>query len=131
MKLHQQTTPNLNTIRGFEPDSIQINNQSFTNSLIVMPDLLVENWPIAHPAQLSVEIIRQLLEFQAEIILIGTGLKHQLLDPLISLEAIKHGIGIEIMTTEAACHTYNILLGEERAVLAALIIDGKEKMKGE
>jgi uncharacterized protein len=123
MKLHQQTTPNLNTIRGFEPGSIQINNQSFTNSLIVMPDVLEENWPVEHPDQLSVEIISQLLAYPAEIILIGTGHKHHLLDPLLSLEATQKGTGIEIMTTEAACRTYNILLGEDRVVLAALIIE--------
>ena len=123
MKLHQQVTPDLNTIRSFEPASIKINQQSFTNSLIVMPDFLEENWPIYHPDQLNVEIISQLLTYPAEIILIGTGNKHHLLDPLLSIEATQRGIGIEIMTTEAACRTYNVLLGEDRVVLAALIIE--------
>ena len=124
MKLHQQVTPNLNTIRGFGSGNIQINLKSFSNSLIVMPELLEENWPVDRPDQLNVEIIGQLLSYQAEIILIGTGHKHQLLDPMLSLEATQRGIGIEIMTTEAACRTYNVLLGEDRVVLAALIIEG-------
>lgn len=123
MKLHQQATPDLNTIRAFEAGSIQINQQSFSNSIIVMPDLLVENWPIKHPDQLNVEIISQLLTYPAEILLIGTGHKHHLLDPLLSIEATQRGIGIEIMTTKAACRTYNVLLGEDRVVLAALIIE--------
>jgi uncharacterized protein len=123
MKLHQQVTPNLNTIRGFESGSIQINQHSFSNSIIVMPDLLEKNWPVYHPDQLNVEIISQLLTYPAEIILIGTGHKHHLLDPLLGIEATQQGIGIEIMTTEAACRTYNVLLGEDRIVLAALIIE--------
>jgi uncharacterized protein len=123
MKLHQQVTPNLNTIRSFEPGRIQINQQCFSDSLIIMPDLLVENWPIKQPDQLNVEIISQLLTYPAEIILIGTGHKHHLLDPLLGIEATQQGIGIEIMTTEAACRTYNVLLGEDRIVLAALIIE--------
>lgn len=123
MKLHQQHTPNVNTIRAFEPDSITINNETFRNSLIVTADSLDINWPVQHPDQLSIETISELLTYQADIILIGTGLKHHLLDPLLSLEAIQQGTGIEIMTTEAACHTYNILLGEDRLVLAALIME--------
>lgn len=123
MKLHQQHTPNVNTIRAFEPGSITINNETFRNSLIVMADSLDKNWPVQHPDQLTTNTISELLTYQKDIILIGTGKKHHLLDPLLSLEAIQQGIGIEIMTTEAACHTYNILLGEDRLVLAALIME--------
>jgi uncharacterized protein len=43
-------------------------------------------------------------------------------DPRISAEIMQHGSGIEIMSTDAACRTYNVLLGEDRNVLAALII---------
>jgi uncharacterized protein len=32
------------------------------------------------------------------------------------------GIGHEVMDTAAACRTYNIILGEGRPVLAALIL---------
>lgn len=123
MKLHQQHTPNVNTIRAFEPDSITINNETYRNSLIVTADSLDKNWPVQHPEQLTTEAISELLTYQADIILIGTGKKHHLLDPLLSLEAIQQGTGVEIMTTEAACHTYNILLGEDRLVLAALIME--------
>jgi uncharacterized protein len=32
-------------------------------------------------------------------------------------------IGIEVMDTRAACRTYNILVGEDRVVAAALLIE--------
>jgi uncharacterized protein len=32
------------------------------------------------------------------------------------------GIGIEVMTTAAACRTYNILAAEDRPVAAALFV---------
>ena len=32
------------------------------------------------------------------------------------------GIGLEVMDTAAACRTYNILLGEDRRVAAALVV---------
>jgi uncharacterized protein len=33
------------------------------------------------------------------------------------------GIGVEVMDTPAACRTYNILLAEQRRVVAALLFD--------
>ena len=122
MKLHQQSTPNVNTIRAFEPGRIKINDQYYSNSLLVTAEKIDKNWAVKKPEELTVEIIQELLTYQAEIIIIGTGLRHHFLDPMLALTATQQGTGIEIMTSEAACHTYNILLGEDRLVLAALII---------
>jgi uncharacterized protein len=36
---------------------------------------------------------------------------------------LEQGIGVEIMDTGAACRTYNILAGEGRRVVAALLQD--------
>jgi len=36
---------------------------------------------------------------------------------------ITAGVGLEIMDTASACRTYNILMGEGRRVVAALIIE--------
>ncbi|MEA1888842.1 MAG: MTH938/NDUFAF3 family protein [Pseudomonadota bacterium] len=122
MKLHQQNTPNVNTIRAFEPDRIKINDQFYDSSLLVTATLIDKNWAIIKPEELTVKVIQELLQLQPEIIIIGSGLHHHFLDPLLTLAANRQGVGIEIMTTEAACHTYNILLGEDRDVLAALMI---------
>ena len=122
MKLHQQSTPNVNTIRAFEPGRIKINDQFYDNSLLVTAEKIDSNWGVNKPEELTVEIIQELLTYQPEIIIIGTGLQHHFLDPMLALTATQQGTGIEIMTSEAACHTYNILLGEDRVVLAALMI---------
>ena len=36
-------------------------------------------------------------------------------------------IGLEVMEIGAACRTYNVLVGEERRVLAALLLPGPPK----
>lgn len=123
MKLHQQSTPNLNTIRAYEPGRIRVNNQFYENSLLVTAEIIDRDWAVYKPEDLTVEIIQGLLKHRPEIIIIGTGMQHHLLDPMLTLTATQQGTGIEIMTTEAACHTYNILLGEDRKVLAALIVE--------
>jgi len=123
MKLHQQNTSNLNTIRACEPGRIRINDQFYDSSLIVTAEIIDKDWAVNKPEDLTVEIIKELLKHLPEVIIIGTGMNHHLLDPMLTLTATQQGTGLEIMTTEAACHTYNILLGEDRKVLAALIIE--------
>ncbi|NOY16088.1 MAG: hypothetical protein GXP23_03960 [Gammaproteobacteria bacterium] len=123
MKLHQQNTPNVNTVRAFEPGRIKINDQFYGNSLLVTAERIDKNWTVKKAEELTIKIIRELLNYQPEIIIIGTGLQHHLLDPILTLTSTQQGVGLEIMTTEAACHTYNILIGEDRDVLAALIIE--------
>jgi uncharacterized protein len=123
MKLHQQNTPNQNTIRAYEPGRIKINDQFYGDSLLVTAEIIDKDWIVKKPEDLTVELIEGLLKYLPEIIIIGTGMQHHLLDPMLTLTATQQGTGIEIMTTEAACHTYNILLGEDRKVLAALIIE--------
>ncbi len=120
--LHQQSTPNVNTIRAIEPGRIKINDQFYDNSLLVTAEKIDNNWIVKKPEELTIEIIEELLNHQPEIIIIGSGLQHHFLDPMFTLTAAQQGIGIEIMTTEAACHTYNILIGEDRDVLAALMV---------
>ena len=127
MKLHQQNTSNLNTIRACEPGRIRINDQFYDNSLLVTAEIIDKDWAVNKPEDLTVEIIEELLKHLPEVIIIGTGMNHHLLDPMLTLTATQQGTGLEIMTTEAACHTYNILLGEDRKVLAALIVEKSDK----
>ena len=56
-----------------------------------------------------------------EIIIFGTGKEQVFPDPALFVPLMERGIGYEVMNTGAACRTYNILLSEERRVLAALI----------
>lgn len=61
--------------------------------------------------------------FDPEILLLGTGEKIQFPAPeLMSLPASR-GIGLEIMDTAAACRTYNILVSENRQVVAILLLN--------
>ena len=37
------------------------------------------------------------------------------------IEVIRRGIGLEVMTTDAACRTFNILASDGRKVVAGLL----------
>jgi uncharacterized protein len=109
-------------IRGFKPGFIQINQETFNQSLIVGPNQLITNWEPQHISELTREHLRAITDLHPAILIIGTGTELQF--PAIELygDLINEGIGVEIMDTAAACRTYNILTAENRDVLAALII---------
>ena len=123
MKLHLQQTGTSNVIRAFDRGMVKVNDTVCTHSLIVTPDKLELEWNVAHASQLELEHLVKLLDYQPDIILLGTGNEHHILDTRMMMDIMQRGIGVEAMTTDAACRTYNVLLGEDRAVLAALIIE--------
>jgi uncharacterized protein len=122
MKLHLTTAQNQNLITGYGTDFIEINRKKYTRNLIVLANKLVENWQVTDFAALSEVHFEYLLESKPEVVLLGTGGKHQFLHPKMFRKLTESGISLECMTTAAACRTYNILMSEGRNVAAALIL---------
>ncbi len=56
------------------------------------------------------------------MVLLGTGEVSRMPSPKYLAWFNSKGIGFEAMTTAAACRTFNVLLEEGRAVVAALIV---------
>lgn len=125
MKLHLTTAENDNLITAYGEDYIEINKQRYTNSLIVMPQVLIQDWQIASFAELTIDNFQQIAELKPEVVLLGTGTTHYFLHPKHYQCLTDKGIALECMTTAAACRTYNILMSEGRTVAAALILNTK------
>lgn len=109
-------------IRAFKPGLIQVNETTYTQSLIVAPRQLITDWEPQTLAALTAAHFQAILTLKPAILLIGTGTKLSFPPVAIYGELINHGIGVEIMDTSAACRTYNALSAEDRNVMAALII---------
>ena len=122
MKLHLTTAENNNLITGYSADFVEINRQRYTSSFIVMADKLLLDWQATDFLSLTAGHFVKIIELKPEVVLLGTGEKHQFLHPKITQNLIENGIPIECMTTAAACRTYNILMSEGRKVMAALIL---------
>ena len=71
---------------------------------------------------LSSEGLEKLKNLGTEIILLGTGKTLRFPPREVLKSFFQAGIGLEVMDTQAACRTYNILAGEGRYIAAALII---------
>jgi uncharacterized protein len=63
-----------------------------------------------------------LAAFKPELVIFGSGSKLRFPHPSLQRALMAARIGLETMDTLAACRTYNILAGEGRHVLAALLL---------
>jgi uncharacterized protein len=57
-----------------------------------------------------------------DVLVLGTGDALRFPAPACLQSLTRAGIGIEVMDTPAACRTYNVLLGEDRRVAAAVLV---------
>ena len=64
-----------------------------------------------------------LAETRPELVIFGSGMRLRFAPPAFMRALMQKRIGIETMDTLAACRTYNILAGEGRQVMAALLIE--------
>ena len=126
MKLHLTTADNHYLITGYgagdDGNFIEINQQRYAQNLIVMADKIVLDWLATDFFSLSEAQLTPIVALKPEVVLLGTGEKHQFLHPKIFQNLTAQGIPLECMTTAAACRTYNILMSEGRNVVAALLI---------
>ena len=122
MKFAQDQINSTYLIEAYETGFIQVGNTEFRHNLLLMPNRLREAWNINGMDDLSEDALGQLTSHEPDVILIGSGAVQQFPHPALFLPLIEAGIGYEIMPTHAACRTYNILLSEDRRVLAALIV---------
>jgi uncharacterized protein len=81
------------------------------------------DWNCARFEDLSAEHFALLTQTQPELVIFGSGTRLRFAPPALLRALMENRIGFETMDTLAACRTYNILAGEGRQVLAALLIE--------
>src|SRR5262249_48695478 len=122
MKFHlTQTSSNLFKAHG--PGFVQVNDERFEENVLVLADQVVPGWAPAGFAGLTDAGFEALLHYPAQIVGPGEGSRQHFPHPRLTAPLMKAGVGLEVMDTPAACRTYNILAGEDRRVLAAILVD--------
>ena len=110
-------------IRAYSEKELVIGERRFNRSLVLLPDRIIPDWRPDSFQQLTAEDFESLVELHPDLVLLGTGQYQAFPPPALYRSLVNSGIGLEIMTTPAACRTYNILVAEGRRVTAALILD--------
>lgn len=123
LALHLDTNSNRNLFTEYGEGYVAVNGKQYRQAVVVMAGEVRTDWTAANFASLKQAHFDYFLALKPEVLLLGTGAKQQFAHPSLYRELIQAGISIEFMDTPAACRTYNILVAEDRKVVAAVLID--------
>lgn len=116
MKLDFDQNDSTPIVAEYSEAGIVIANQNFSQAFVACGDeFITENIP-QRVEDLSEDLMEAISARNVDIIILGTGISQVFPDAAILLPALKHGVGVEVMDTGAACRSYNVLVSEGRKV---------------
>jgi len=144
LKLHTDPASALNTVTAYGDGYIEVNQVRFSHAVAFGPEGTVSEWPVQAAADITASLLQQAAGLSEakrdplafldepesgtlakgtgpEVLLVGTGARQRLLSQDVLRPLLAVGIGVEVMDTQAAARTYNILMAEGRRVVVALL----------
>ncbi len=109
-------------IREYREGLLKTNAAEFSEPIVLFKDQALTSILPASFAELTAAHFQALADFDPELILLGSGSQHEFPAPQLLEPLYKKRTGFEVMKTDAACRTFNLLLAEGRSVLAALFV---------
>lgn len=114
--------PAIESIQGYGPGWVQVAGEKISHSVIITSRGERVNWLCDSFEDLSADHFEILAQMQPELVIFGSGPRLRFVNPALTQALIRRQIGLETMDTHAACRTYNILAGEDRCVVLALLM---------
>ncbi len=109
-------------IRQVSDGLIIIGDQSFSTTIALTPEGLVEGFAPPPVNELAESHFDSLLRGGPELIVLGTGEAIVFPPRALTFAFARRGIGLEVMNTAAAARTFNVLAGEGRRLAAVLYV---------
>jgi uncharacterized protein len=109
-------------ISAYSAQSVTVNEVEYQQSLVLSAAQLICPWPVASIDHLNAENFAPVLELQPDVVLLGTGNRQLFPDARVFALFGEQGIGLEVMDNGALCRTFNILVAEDREVVAAIML---------
>ena len=112
-----------NIIQSYGNGKFQISDKKYDHSVLVFPDQIIP-WAPIDTNNLIVDDFKKVLTVGpiVELLLLGCGKTTWFLPLPLRDELKEMGLVLEPMDTGAACRTFNVLLGEDRRIAAALML---------
>ena len=121
MEFNLEVPENQFFIRSVSEKGIRVHNDYYNKPFILSGQRIVPEWDVTSIDDISEANLEVIFELQPEVVLIGTGKTQVFLSPTAQMHFFRRNIGFEVMTTDAACRTFNVLAAEGRHVVAALL----------
>jgi uncharacterized protein len=122
VKLHLTAGEGQHLFSGHGPGYVAVNRVRYETHIVVTPASVTE-WTVTGFDTLSAADFAPVLALKPEVVIFGTGRIMRFPARELALALAAAGIGLEVMDSGAACRTYNILAGEERKVVAAILVN--------
>jgi len=112
-----------NIIQSYGNGKFQISDKKYDHSVLVFPDQIIP-WSPIDTNNLIVDDFKKVLTVGpiVDLLLLGCGKTTWFLPLPLRDELKEMGLVLEPMDTGAACRTFNVLLGENRRIAAALML---------
>ena len=120
MKLHPDAS-NAYAIQSYSEAGVVVNGQCQTGPLLLCSVKGPQKWTAESFEALSQAAFDEILSFTPELVIFGSGKRIRFPAPKLIQGLIHKRIGVETMDNGAACRTFNVLAGEGRHVVLALI----------
>lgn len=121
MQFTEHHPSNARFIRSVGHSRIVVDDDTFQHSVVIF-GVDVAPWDVSSVEQISSDHIAALMQHDPEILIVGTGAQCVFPKPEVFVPVRDARAGFEVMSTDAACRTYNVLVSEQRRALAALIV---------
>lgn len=122
MKLSLDNQDGLYRVDGYSAEAVKITGRWYERHLLLSAERLDEHWRPPAPDRITIADFGPVLEWAPDVVLLGTGSRLRFPPARLIADFARRGMGLEVMSTEAACRTFNILLSEDRPTAAALMI---------
>ena len=121
MEFNLEVPQNQFFIRSISEQGIRVHDAFYKSPFILSGQRIVPEWDVKSIDDINEENLQVIFDLQPEVILLGTGGTQLFLPPTIQVQFFQRNFGFEVMTTDAACRTFNVLAAEGRHVVAALM----------
>jgi uncharacterized protein len=122
MRFTQESSSGINVIRGYGAGELRVNETIYRGAVILSASTVIAEPNIQNLEELIALSASRILALEPEVVLLGTGARQIFPAASFSAQFLRAGIGFEAMDTGAACRTYNVLAGEQRRVVAMLLL---------
>ncbi|MGH8178051.1 MAG: Mth938-like domain-containing protein, partial [Steroidobacter sp.] len=122
MKLTDDRIAGAVLVRSYSPGELRVGDDTLRRSCVLRADQLIRDWRPQTIEELTLADLDAVFALDPEIIVLGTGERQRFPATELLAAILSRGIGCEVMATDAACRTYNVLVSEDRRVVAALML---------
>jgi uncharacterized protein len=121
MRFTQESSSGINVIRAYGGGELRVNENAYRGAVILSASTVLAEPKIHKLEDLIAIDASRVLALEPELVLLGTGTRQIFPASSFGAQFLRAGVGFEVMDTGAACRTFNVLVGEQRRVVALLL----------